>query len=871
VGGNECTSTFCVDGVCCGDACTSKCQACSAAKKGQGADGACGNIASGNDPDGECPGVSCTAGTFNDNVCDGTGGCFTKGTSCAPFTCDALGQYCSKTCTMDVDCGAGAYCTTAHVCSPKKGQAASCVAANECLSGACVDGVCCGAACTGSCQACTAAKKGSGVDGVCGTIANGTDPDKECPGVTCAGTTRELAHACNGAGACVATSTAPCAPYTCATGTTCGTSCTSDASCDANDWCSANKCVAKKDDGTSCVAGNECKHGSCVDGVCCDSPCAGKCQACIAAKKGGGVDGTCGNIGNGLDPDEDCPGSSCTAGTFGDNVCDGNGGCYVKSTSCAPFTCDPSAKFCLKTCAVDLDCGAGSYCTAAKQCTPQKAGGQACGATHECLSGNCVDGVCCNSACAGACVACSAAKKGAGADGVCSAIVDGLDPDLDCPGATCAGVNRELGHVCDGKGGCRATTTASCGAYACDAAGLMCRTACGVDAECAVTSWCSGGSCTTKKDTGSACAGANECKSANCVDGVCCDTACAGKCQACIAAKKGSGADGVCGPIAADTDPDADCPGSSCASATFNDNVCDGASGCRTKSSSCAPFNCDASGTICLKTCATDADCGSDGFCDATKQCQPRKAKGSTCAADPECKAGAFCVDGVCCESKCDGQCQACDVVGSLGSCVAVTGKPHAARTACAGDGTVCAGTCDGKQGLLCAFPETTTSCGAGCAGGSVQACDGKGACGPATPCPGNFGCVSATKCATVCATDGDCGAGYACDNLTGKCLPPKATCSPDQLSSQPPGGAGPKACGIYRCNPSTGDCFDKCSSTDQCSPGNACESGVCTPVAAAATQDSGGCSVSTPGLARGGAALGVALAIAALRRRRRR
>jgi len=64
--GSTCQSGFCVDGVCCENACTSLCVACSAAKKGSGADGACAGIGSGLDPDDECAGTQ---------TCDGAGGC----------------------------------------------------------------------------------------------------------------------------------------------------------------------------------------------------------------------------------------------------------------------------------------------------------------------------------------------------------------------------------------------------------------------------------------------------------------------------------------------------------------------------------------------------------------------------------------------------------------------------------------------------------------------------------------------------------------------------------------------------------------------------------------------------------------------------
>jgi hypothetical protein len=69
---------------------------------------------------------------------------------------------------------------------------AACTMPSECASTKCVDGVCCDTACSGICQACTAAKKGSGGDGTCGNIANLTDPDSECAG----------AETCNGSGSC---------------------------------------------------------------------------------------------------------------------------------------------------------------------------------------------------------------------------------------------------------------------------------------------------------------------------------------------------------------------------------------------------------------------------------------------------------------------------------------------------------------------------------------------------------------------------------------------------------------------------------------------------------------------------------------------
>jgi hypothetical protein len=134
------------------------------------------------------------------------------------------------------------------------------------VSGFCADGVCCDTACTGLCQACTAAKQGGGNDGTCGNITTGTDPANECAGTA----------VCNGAGAC------------------------------------------KLPNGLACFANGDCVSGICVDGVCCNITCNLVCQACTAAKKGAGTDGTCGNIAAGADPDNECTGGS---------TCDGAGAC----------------------------------------------------------------------------------------------------------------------------------------------------------------------------------------------------------------------------------------------------------------------------------------------------------------------------------------------------------------------------------------------------------------------------------------------------------------------------------------------------------------------------------------------------------------
>ena len=62
-----------------------------------------------------------------------------------------------------------------------------CAADTECMSGFCVDGVCCGAICDGECESCSTILKGGGLDGDCGPTVAGFDPDNECVQGVCDG------------------------------------------------------------------------------------------------------------------------------------------------------------------------------------------------------------------------------------------------------------------------------------------------------------------------------------------------------------------------------------------------------------------------------------------------------------------------------------------------------------------------------------------------------------------------------------------------------------------------------------------------------------------------------------------------------------
>jgi hypothetical protein len=305
---------------------------------------------------------------------------------------------------------------------------------------------------------------------------------------------------------------------------------------------------------------------------------------------------------------------------------------------------------------------------------------------------------------------------------------------------------------------------------------------------------------------GAACGGPEACASGHCVDGVCCDTACQGVCLACTAAKKGSGADGTCGAIPPE------------ASAT----------------DACALF------------------------------------QGAPCASDAQCGTG-ICADGVCCDARCDGQCEACSVEKSVGTCVPVVGAPKGSRAACATGSDVCAARrCDGTTRDGCAgYAPATTSCRvAGCTGGVetlAATCTGGGACpDAATKACEPFACGDGA-CLTRCTADTECAPTYRC--AAGKCV--TGTYCADERTQRAPGAADVD-CAPYVCEGQA--CRTSCDSSTQCQGGYLCSGGSCvTPPSA--TGDEGGCAAAG---ANGGepsalAALGLGLVGLAIARRRAR
>jgi len=441
------------------------------------------------------------------------------------------------------------------------------------------------------------------------------------------------------------------------------------------------------------------------------------------------------------------------------------------------------------------------------------AGGTTCTTASDCLSGFCVDGVCCDSACTSQCEACDVT----GNVGWCTAVSGAPHGARTACGGTGAGT--PCGARCDGVE----------------------RTKCNFPAADSVA--CSATACTSGLEThASTCDGLGGCKDV----------------------PKMCGAY-ACGPTACRT---------SCTSST------DCVTGFACKDSACVPVA--GLGDACATTAAcgsglfcTDSVCCASASCAAGESCALGKGKcakvnGSACGIDAEC-GSAHCVDGVCCDTVCAGQCEACDVEGSKGKCLPISGAPHGSRTACDKGTNLCsARTCNGT--------EDTSKCtgfangsGAQCRAArcedgkffSSATCTGAGSCGISseTSCV-PYACA-ATGCRTSCETADHCASGFTC--LSGRCEAIGAKCSDDGVELVSADGTR-TTCAPFLCR--GGACVARCESGADCAPDNTCSAdGRCVARAPRTeVEDGGGC-----GLGRGAPGSALAMMIAAWMASRRR
>ena len=873
----ECQTGFCVDGICCNEACTETCKACDLPSSL----GVCAPVPSGVKPsvalqcvasspatcglDGTCDGnggcrkfekeTPCKAGTCDGDgvtgilTCDGNGNCSDPISKiCEPWTCDPTTSDCTHDCATDAQCSPGHQCVSGR-CG-KSPNGAFCDTADQCDSGFCADGVCCSLACSSSCMSCNQ----TGSVGHCAPIpagqhdpaCGGGDPttcgntgvcdgfgsctlypkDTVCGPSSCSGLSENTPRTCDGQGTCGDSHPLDCSPFLC-TNTACATVCKLDSDC-----APGNQCVLKtvngvttgscgpKQNGQSCASPSECLSSQCVDGVCCENSCAGACQSCNLPSS----PGRCLNVANNA-PDQhnicqDLGATSCVT----NGLCDGNGACqnYPAATQCSQETC-------------------------------------------------------------------------------------------------VAGLHTPASQ-CDGSGKCVPSDPISCDPYVCN--GPTCFKSCTSSSiQCISGKFCTNASCGPKPN-GAECSVGTECLSTFCAQGACCDSACLGACMNCnlkaapghctavadksqdpqnICTAKSSdtcGTTGTClGGKCADYDKGTNCKAASCAttSSVTSASTCDGNGSCvqggvytcvnqtcvsGSCQGQCGPGQVQCSGNG-VQTCTTTGSWGTAVSCSSqacvggacTGKCAPgdKQCSGNgvqTCGGDGQWPNPVACAPGYICTSKsgaaaCTTSCtQAADcdtgagyACSSTGSCKKAPGQSCAATGDC-GSGYVC--NQSGPSGVCC--NKTTTECndGLSCTTDSCTSTPGtctntptNGYCAIGGACYANGATNPTNQCqqcavATSQTSWSSKANGVACDD--GNACTPTDTCQSGTCT-----GSGTVTCAALdqchtagTCDPATG-CSNPakgngtgCNDNNPCTQTDTCQAGVCTgsnPVTCTADQ----------------------------------
>lgn len=209
-----------------------------------------------------------------------------------------------------------------------------------------------------------------------------------------------------------------------------------------------------------------------------------------------------------------------------------------------------------------------------------------------------------------------------------------------------------------------------------------------------------------KQSIGTPCTENDVCASGSCTDGVCCDQACVGGCVSCDQLNLY----GICTPL-----------------------------------------------TGLLGDCEPGQLCGADGQCTVVD--------GGSCSDDGDCPNTGFCQDGVCCNERCDGNCESCVMAETAlpdGICVGITGT----APECPGDVCIAKGQCCG-DGLAAPGGACPEACTGGCAGGTCTIlCDDEDECkGMNVVCPADFDCVVSCVGIHSCRdADIDCPPDHRCD-----------------------------------------------------------------------------------------------------------
>ncbi|MCC7538800.1 MAG: putative metal-binding motif-containing protein, partial [Deltaproteobacteria bacterium] len=203
-----------------------------------------------------------------------------------------------------------------------------------------------------------------------------------------------------------------------------------------------------------------------------------------------------------------------------------------------------------------------------------------------------------------------------------------------------------------------------------------------------------------------------------------------------------------------------ECPASAEGTAACSGGECGTACG-----EACAPFACDGDSGLCFDTC-TDSSMCATGFDCRMGMCLP--GPGSMCTMDSECASG-FCTDGYCCRTRCDGDCEVCNLPTREGYCDPAPAGEDPRGDCEADDISTCDrdGTCDGSR--RCAlYPEGRVCQPPTCMGAMSRRaghCDGFGNCDPgmSDACPPYVCDAASGMCNVSCDDTSDCIAGYDC------------------------------------------------------------------------------------------------------------
>ncbi|HOX42028.1 MAG TPA: MYXO-CTERM sorting domain-containing protein [Myxococcota bacterium] len=736
----------------------------------------------------------CQAGGWQPQDCYRNCGFYDDVDTCAGGVC----AQCATSCDGNEDCKTGILCQ-ANVCVGDLPLGSTCQLGTQCASDQCVDGRCCQDVCSAPCHRCDL--DGSGV---CKPILAGGDPDGECAGDGLCG------GACNGAGGCQFPPGS--------------TVCDACARCDGRGACAAYV-EAGTDPADECPACQACSGGpgGCAAAADGQDP-LGDCGESPA--DGCGLDGACNGEGacRAWLEGTPCGASSCAGGVEQlPDSCDGQGLCVNRgSRACGLYRC-ADAERCATACSTHASCVSAAFCAADGSCQPDREAGESCAGlvfAGQVTSAACTSGYCfpdnfdaAGEFCASGPTRCvhdgvefaagDALCAGDDAYRLCRGGALGWGDEVSCaPGFCDAGGgagsgHREPGACLSGPGGGCATACTSCEPYLAESE-FSCRSACTGPEHCWPDYDCRDGLCQLPEGIGDLCDTQADCRSGVCVDNRCCAEDCTGDCRACNLPDR----EGLCTPVAADSDPDGDCP-TQPADSCGTTGVCDGQGACAhwPAAQVCAPGRCEGS------TLLGPSQCDGQGACapGAGTECAPGRCEGLACRTDcsshAECDAAGFC--------GLAGTCQ--PDLADLAACadVVLPGQPR--DPACLSGR--CAEDALGGSWICISGVDTCAALGQAYPPG-YRLCEGQAGYRVCLGGAEGWSALSACPGATVCNAGGGQGSG----------VRPQATCS-----SGPLGGcqAACQSCYPYLAS-APGVCLARCTGDGECWPGLTCESEVC-------------------------------------------